>query len=151
MGQRRPPAAAPWTHRRAPASCCTPGRPLASAASPSCTARTATMTCRPRPCPGTRRSPARREHPLPTRQLLQAWPSAAALPSREGGTSQPPPTPRSPRPAHQLSQAQRPQWPPQRAASRGPQPLSTQALGAPAMRTPDLPLSFTTGTLRTSS
>lgn len=64
MGLCHRPAAAPWTRRRAQALCCTLGRPPASAVNPSSTAQTATMTCHPRPCPGTHRSPARREHPL---------------------------------------------------------------------------------------
>ena len=89
MDRHRRQAAARWTRRRARASCYMPGRPPASAGSPSSTARTATMTCHPRPCPGTRRSPARREHPPPPAWL--ALPGLLA-PAREGGGC-PTPTP----------------------------------------------------------
>lgn len=56
---------APWTPRPAPASSCTPASHRASGASPSYTARTATTTCRPKPCPATPPSPASRECPEP--------------------------------------------------------------------------------------
>lgn len=74
MAQHHHLAAAPWTRRRAQGSCCTLGQPPASAGNPSSTALTVTTTCHPRPCPGTHRSPARREHPFPHLPLLRSWP-----------------------------------------------------------------------------
>lgn len=65
MGQHRPLAAAPWTHRRAPVLCYMLGQPPASAESPSSIVQTATMTCHPRLCPETHLSPAKREQTLP--------------------------------------------------------------------------------------
>lgn len=85
MGPHHLPAAAPWTRRRARALCCTRGWPPASAVSPSSTAPTATMTCRPRPCPGTRQSPARREHSLIPPASSSRPGFITSCPSQQGG------------------------------------------------------------------
>lgn len=85
MGPHHHPAAAPWTRRRARALCCTLGWPPASVVSLSSTAQTATMTCRPRPCPGTRRSPARREHSLILPASSSRPGSITSCPSQQGG------------------------------------------------------------------
>lgn len=89
MGLRHRLAAAPWTRRRAQALCCTLGRPPASAVNPSSTAQTATTTCHPRPCPGTHRSPVRREHPLiPPASHSRPGPTTSCS-SQPGGGSLP--------------------------------------------------------------